>query len=252
VLSLELQRARNESAAHLGFADPNAPALQLAPTPAVSILDRPPLPSGEDDHRPRALVFASPWFGAHHIYAGASATQRGASTQAPIMGELGWSLWPGPVDRCDEGNVTRSRASMSGLMSGQSRWRSSRRPPAGPRHNRAARSAVTLPHAALWGPRAPAQGAGAARRCGRCCDRLGAVRAARRRFLGGLGSRPWVNRRKAIAWTFSRAAAPRSVRPTRWALRLFLQPPGKPPISGRGLPRCGFGSHNGRLPGRQG
>ena len=252
MLSLELRRARNESAAHLGFADPNAPAPQLAPTPAVSILARPPLPSGEDDDRPRALVFASPWFGAHHIYAGASATQRGASTQAPIMGELGWSLWPGPVDRCDEGNVTRSRASMSGLMSGQSRWRSSRRPPAGPRHNCAARSAVTLPHAALMGP----SGAGAG--CGRGATLRAMLRSpgcgarGSAAILGGLGSRPWVNRRKAIAWTFSRAAAPRSVRPTRWALRLFLQPPGKPPISGRGLPRCGFGSHNGRLPGRQG
>jgi hypothetical protein len=86
---------------------PMRPAPQLAPMPAVSILDLPLLPSAEDDDRPLAAVFASPWFGAHDLYAGASATQRGASTQAAIMGELVWALWLGSVDRWDQGNVTR-------------------------------------------------------------------------------------------------------------------------------------------------
>ncbi len=118
ILSLELRRARDDNAAQLGLADPNAPAApQLAPTPAVSILDLPPLPSAEDDDRPLAAVFASPWFGAHDIYAGASTTQRGAATQAAVMGELLWALWPGPVDRWDDGNVTRIKLYAGALSS---------------------------------------------------------------------------------------------------------------------------------------
>lgn len=67
----------------------------------------PPLPQDETDERPLAAVFASPWLGAHDVYAGASQTRRARVTRPAIVGELLWALWPGPVDRWDEGNVVR-------------------------------------------------------------------------------------------------------------------------------------------------
>lgn len=105
---LELRRVRTESASQLGVADPGAqPQPALAPTPAFSILDLPPLPGRETDERPLAAVFAAPWLGAHDIYAGATLTRRATIAQPAIMGELLWALWPGPVDRWDDGNVVR-------------------------------------------------------------------------------------------------------------------------------------------------
>lgn len=108
-LRLDMRRARGDVAAYLGLADPQAPSPLLAPTPEVSLLDLPILPGAEDDERPFAAVFASPWLGAHDLYAGADTTLRGSAPQAALMGELVWDLWPGPVDRWDDGNVTRIR-----------------------------------------------------------------------------------------------------------------------------------------------
>lgn len=71
------------------------------------MLDLPPLPGAEDDERPLVAVFASPWQGAHEVYAGANMTARGVAQQAAAMGELAWPLWPGPIDRWDHGNITR-------------------------------------------------------------------------------------------------------------------------------------------------
>lgn len=108
---LELQRVRGALAVQTSALDPSTPPQPTnAPTPAFSILDLPPLPGDEDDERPLAAMFAAPWLGAHDVYAGASSdlvTRRARVTQPTIMGELLWALWPGPVDRWDDGNVVR-------------------------------------------------------------------------------------------------------------------------------------------------
>lgn len=107
----ELQRVRRALALQVSAPDPSTPPQPAnAPTPAFSILDLPPLPGAEDDDRPLAALFAAPWLGAHDAYAGAAAellTRRARATQSAIMGELLWALWPGPVDRWDEGNRIR-------------------------------------------------------------------------------------------------------------------------------------------------
>jgi len=105
---IELRRARSQSAALVGGADPSAPRPpQAAPTPALAVLDLPPLPNDEAEERPLVAVFASPWVGAHDIYAGVAQTRRTTVAAPAIMGELQWALWPGPVDRWDEGNIIR-------------------------------------------------------------------------------------------------------------------------------------------------
>jgi hypothetical protein len=108
VRRFELLRTRAASSALVNAAEPGAPVTpQIAPAPALSILDLPPLPNAEDDARPLAAIFASPWLDDHSIYAGAGVTRRARATQPAIMGELLWALWPGPVDRWDAGNVIR-------------------------------------------------------------------------------------------------------------------------------------------------
>jgi len=105
---LELRRQRGASAAHVGAGEPNAPVVTpIAPTPAVSVLDLPPLPNAESDERPLAAVFASPWLGAHELYSGVTSSRRCIAQSAATMGELLWALWPGPVDRWDDGNIVR-------------------------------------------------------------------------------------------------------------------------------------------------
>jgi hypothetical protein len=107
-IALELRRVHAASRAALGAAEPNAPPTPaLAPTPVFNVLDLPPLPNAPDDDRPLAAVYASPWLGAHEIHAGAAPSLRASAPRPAIMGELVWSLWPGPVDRWDRGNVTR-------------------------------------------------------------------------------------------------------------------------------------------------
>lgn len=77
IRSLELTRARTPSDAQLHGAESGAPILPvIAPTPAFAVLDLPLLPNAEDDERPLAAVFASPWLGTHDVYAGAEATRR--------------------------------------------------------------------------------------------------------------------------------------------------------------------------------
>ncbi|HET9229837.1 MAG TPA: phage tail protein, partial [Vitreimonas sp.] len=106
--SLDLQRVRTPLSASVSLGEPSAPPTPgVAPTPAFSILDLPLLPTAEADERPLAAVFASPWLDAHDIYAGVALTRRARTTQPAIMGELLWALWPGPVDRWDEGNFVR-------------------------------------------------------------------------------------------------------------------------------------------------
>jgi hypothetical protein len=105
---LELRRARSLHAPRTSGAEPAAPpAPAIAPTPAFAILDLPPLPGAEEDERPLAAVFAAPWLGAHDLYAGAEVTRRAQAQQPAMMGELLWALWPGPVDRWDDGNIIR-------------------------------------------------------------------------------------------------------------------------------------------------
>ncbi|MEZ6024413.1 MAG: phage tail protein, partial [Hyphomonadaceae bacterium] len=120
VRTLELRRARSDAFASLSGAEPSAPPTPpLAPTPAVSVLDLPPLPGSEDDDRPLAAVFAAPWLGAHTIYAGPTLTPRAQAQQPALMGELLWALWPGPVDRWDDGNVVRVKLFGGALASAE-------------------------------------------------------------------------------------------------------------------------------------
>ena len=115
---LDLRRARAGAAAQLGLAEPNAPPSPAsAPTPAFSVLDLPPLPGAEEDERPLAAVFAAPWLGAHNLYAGATLTRRATLAQPSVVGELLWALWPGPVDRWDDGNIIRIKLYGGGLAS---------------------------------------------------------------------------------------------------------------------------------------
>jgi hypothetical protein len=109
--TLDLARCRAPAHAQLALVTPNSqqpPA--VAPTPALSVLDLPLLPGSEQDERPHAAVFASPWLGPLEVNGGVSAalaTQRATVTHAAMMGEFIWPLWPGPVDRWEEGNAVR-------------------------------------------------------------------------------------------------------------------------------------------------
>lgn len=105
---VQLTRARSVFVASLSGAPPSTPpATAFAPTPVLAILDIPLLPTAEDDERPLVALFASPWHGAHVLYANDTAPARAIATQPATVGELVWALWPGPVDRWDDGNVTR-------------------------------------------------------------------------------------------------------------------------------------------------
>ena len=120
VRRLALRRARSPFSAHLSLSEPGAPpSPAVAPTPAFSVLDLPLLPHDETDERPLAAVFASPWIGAHDVYAGLSLTRRASAQQPAIMGELLWALWPGPVDRWDDGNVIRIKLYGGALASAE-------------------------------------------------------------------------------------------------------------------------------------
>lgn len=118
VRRLELARLRASAGAQLTVADPGAPAQPaLAPTPAFSVLDLPPLPGREGDERPLAALFAKPWLGAHEVYVAGG--RRAEATQPAAIGELLWALWPGPVDRWDDGNVVRIKLYEGALASAE-------------------------------------------------------------------------------------------------------------------------------------
>ena len=104
---LELRRVRHGQASLLGGIDHSAAPLLAAPTPVLEILDLPLLPGAEDDDRPLVAAFALPWLGAHEIFAGPTQSRRATVEIGAIIGELVWDLWPGPVDRWDEGNIVR-------------------------------------------------------------------------------------------------------------------------------------------------
>lgn len=104
---LELRRVAPDLPRQSELGEPNAPPILVAPTPVVQVLDLPPLPGAENDERPLAGAFASPWLGAHEVYAGANETLRATANHPATIGELLWALWPGPVDRWDDGNRIR-------------------------------------------------------------------------------------------------------------------------------------------------
>ncbi|MES1201784.1 MAG: glycoside hydrolase/phage tail family protein [Pseudomonadota bacterium] len=107
---IEARRAVENVALSLNLADASAPSDPAhAPTPACAVLDLPPLPGAENDERPLVAVFASPWQGAHQVFAGVADSLRARISQPALMGELLWALWPGPVDRWDSGNLVRIR-----------------------------------------------------------------------------------------------------------------------------------------------
>ncbi len=107
------RRAAEASAGLYTLATPApAPGAGAAPSPAFSILDLPLLPGEEDDERPLAGVFASPWLGAHAIYLGAdsaSLSKRADAAAPAIMGELIDDLPAGPTGRWDEASRARVR-----------------------------------------------------------------------------------------------------------------------------------------------
>jgi hypothetical protein len=116
--ALELVRARAATPVRASVSEPNAPPRPAAAsTPALAVLDLPLLPDAEDDERPLAAVAATPWLGSHEVYAGASLTRRAVVTQAAVMGELTWALYPGPVDRWDDGNYFRIKLYNGALAS---------------------------------------------------------------------------------------------------------------------------------------
>jgi Putative phage tail protein len=118
---LELHRVRRDGAAIVGAVDPSPPTTPpTAPTPAFSVLDLPPLPGHEDDERPLVAVFASPWLGSHDIYAGSGPSLRTSASSPAVIGELLWPLWPGPVDRWDDGNRFRIKL-YGGALAGATR-----------------------------------------------------------------------------------------------------------------------------------
>jgi hypothetical protein len=107
---LELQRVRPQLPLQVRLPEQNPEQPLFAPTPLFAVLDLPPLPGAEDDDRPLAAVFASPWLGVHELDAGAVVdleTRRASVVQPAAIGELVWALWPGPVDRWDDGNRVR-------------------------------------------------------------------------------------------------------------------------------------------------
>ncbi|QGZ95585.1 hypothetical protein DSM104635_02435 [Terricaulis silvestris] len=104
---LDVRRARAAAPTQTQIGDPTAPVSTPAPTPAVSVLNLPPLPKAEGESRPLVAIYASPWRGAHALYAGAALSRRATVAQPAVMGELLWALWPGPVDRWDDGNIIR-------------------------------------------------------------------------------------------------------------------------------------------------
>lgn len=118
---LDLARVDANVIAPRDGGEPGAPPDPAhAPTPAFAVLDLPPLPGAEDDDRPLVAVCSRPWAGAHALYAGddaASATKRADVAEPAIMGELLWDLWPGPVDRWDDGNLTRVKLYAGALAS---------------------------------------------------------------------------------------------------------------------------------------
>ncbi len=102
---------------------PSAPVLDVAPTPALAVLDLPLLPGYESDERPLAALAADPWRGAHRIYVGAdlgAARVRARAERAATMGTLLWDLYPGPLHRWDEGNVVRVEL-IAGALAGVTR-----------------------------------------------------------------------------------------------------------------------------------
>jgi hypothetical protein len=110
--------ARHARALDRPVAAPAPASAPLTPAaPAFAFLDLPPLPGSEDDERPLAAVYSSPWPGAVGVYAGASlasASFRGRAEIPAIMGALEWALFPGPLWRRDDGNYVRVR--IAGLL----------------------------------------------------------------------------------------------------------------------------------------
>jgi hypothetical protein len=118
---LSLRRVRSGGAMSFSLAETVAsPSPVFAPMPAFAVLDLPQLPGAEEDERPLIAVYASPWAGAHDLYAGADALSliRRCRLERPaIMGETLWALYPGPVDRWDDGNVVRVKLYTGALAS---------------------------------------------------------------------------------------------------------------------------------------
>src|SRR5262249_49776132 len=118
---LSLKRVRQGGVLLLSLGETSAALTpSFAPSPAFSVLDLPPLPGFEHDERPLFAAYASPWTGAHDLYAGAEAvslTRRCRALQPAIIGELLWDLHPGPLDRWDEANLVRIKLYAGALAS---------------------------------------------------------------------------------------------------------------------------------------
>jgi hypothetical protein len=95
----------------------------LTPTlsaPDFMFLDLPPLPIAEDDDRPLASAYASPWPASIDVLAGPDetlASLRAIIERPAISGRLTDALAPGPIGRWDFANVLRARLSAGDLAS---------------------------------------------------------------------------------------------------------------------------------------
>jgi hypothetical protein len=102
-------------------ADVRAPApAPVSSRPNLVVLDLPPLFADQEADGPRAAVRATPWRGPVTVHAGATragATARGVAALPAAIGELVWPLYPGPLGRWDEGNVTRVHLPGANLQS---------------------------------------------------------------------------------------------------------------------------------------
>lgn len=110
-----------------------APApVSMISAPYAFVLALPPLPNEEQDWRPRAGAFASPWGGPLEIQAGVdvqAARPRGEIARPAMIGRLLWDLYPGPVGRLDAGNFVEAvfygqapnSVSMPALLEGANR-----------------------------------------------------------------------------------------------------------------------------------
>lgn len=87
-------------------ADPvRPPPPSVLVRPDVAIVEAPPLPGQEDDHRPLAFAWSEPWVGAVIVSAGADASEmsvRGRIERPCVMGRLTTALYPHVSGRWQE------------------------------------------------------------------------------------------------------------------------------------------------------